>query len=48
VVGDVEFSTYNAGSDYCPNGLTEEKFINNMVLAYRNERLSIYTLPVAP
>jgi len=48
VVGDVEFSTYNEGSDFCPNGLNEEKFINNMVLAYRNERLSIYTLQVAP
>ncbi|MCJ7715405.1 MAG: hypothetical protein MUO54_02640, partial [Anaerolineales bacterium] len=48
VVGDVEYTTYEAGSDFCPNGLTEEKFINNMVLAYRNDRLSIYTFQAAP
>jgi uncharacterized membrane protein len=45
VVGDIERSTYEKGTDTCTNGLSEEKFIENMVLVYKNERLSIYTLP---
>ena len=45
IVGDTEYSTYEAGSDFCPNGLTEEKFASNMIPIFRAERLSIYTLP---
>jgi uncharacterized membrane protein len=45
VVGDIENSTYEAGSDFCPNGLNEDKFINNMITVFRAEGLSIYTLP---
>ncbi len=48
VVGDVEYTTYEPGNDFCPNGLIEEKFINNMITVYRNERLSIYTLQGVP
>lgn len=47
VVGDVEYSSYEPGNDFCPNGLIEEKFINNMIAVYRNERLSIYSLQAA-
>jgi uncharacterized membrane protein len=47
VVGDVEYSSYEPGNDFCPNGLIEEKFINNMITVYRNERLSIYSLQAA-
>jgi len=42
VVGDVEYTIYEPGKDFCPNGLIEEKFIKNMITVYRNERLSIY------
>jgi YYY domain-containing protein len=45
VVGDIEHTTYEKGSENCANGLYEDKFIENMVLVFRNERLSIYTLP---
>ena len=45
VVGDIERSTYEKGTENCANGLNEDKFVENMVLAFRNERLSIYTLP---
>jgi uncharacterized membrane protein len=48
VVGDVEYTTYEPGNDFCPNGLIEEKFIKNMITIYHNERLSIYTLKGAP
>jgi uncharacterized membrane protein len=45
IVGDIEGSTYEKGTENCANGLNEQKFTENMVLAFRNERLSIYTLP---
>ena len=45
VVGDIERSTYEKGTENCANGLLEDKFIKNMLLVFRNERLSIYTLP---
>jgi YYY domain-containing protein len=48
VVGDVEYTIYEPGNDFCPNGLIEEKFINNMIPVYRNERLSIYTMQGVP
>ncbi len=48
VVGDVEYSTYEEGKDFCPNGLLEEKFNTNMITVYRNERLSIYTPKTSP
>ena len=48
VVGDVEYTTYEPGNDFCPNGLIEEKFIKNMITVYHNERLSIYTLQGVP
>jgi uncharacterized membrane protein len=48
VVGDVEYSTYQAGEESCPNGLMEQKFSVNMITAFKNERLSIYTPLVNP
>ena len=45
VVGDIERSTYEKGTENCANGLSEDKFTDNMVLVFRNERISIYTLP---
>ena len=48
VVGDVEYTTYEPGNDFCPNGLIEEKFIKNMITVYHNERLTIYTLQGVP
>ncbi len=48
VVGDVEYTTYEPETDFCPNGLIEEKFIKNMITVYRNERLSIYAPGGAP
>jgi uncharacterized membrane protein len=48
VVGDVEYTTYQEGMDFCPNGLLEEKFNTNMITVYRNEQLSIYTLKTSP
>ena len=48
VVGDLEFTTYEAEKEFCPNGLVEEKFSKNMITVYQNERVSIYTLSVLP
>jgi len=48
VVGDVEYSTYLAGSDYCPNGLTLDKFNDHLVSVYQNERLIIFMVPDIP
>jgi YYY domain-containing protein len=45
VVGDVEYSTYQAGTDYCPNGLQLEKFNQHLVQVFQNERLIIYMVP---
>ena len=45
VVGDIEFSTYEVGSEFCPNGLIEDKFIDNMITVFKEDGLSIYTLP---
>ena len=48
VVGDLEFTTYEAEKEFCPNGLVEEKFSKNMITVYQNERVSIYTLSILP
>ena len=45
VLGDIEYSTYQEGSDYCPNGLQGEKFSQNLVMVFRNERLIIFEVP---
>jgi len=45
VVGDIEFSTYEKGSEYCPNGINVDKFVENMIAVFRADRLLIYTLP---
>jgi len=42
VIGDVEHSTYQEGSDYCPNGLQDEKFSQNLVMVFQNESLIIF------
>ncbi len=45
VVGDLEYSTYLEGSDFCPNGLQVEKFIQNLNLVFRNDNLLIFEVP---
>lgn len=45
VVGDVEYTTYAAGSDFCPGGIREEKFDLNLPRIFQNERLIIYEVP---
>lgn len=45
VIGEVEYSTYQEGNDFCPNGLQGEKFSQNLVLVFQNERLLIYEVP---
>ncbi len=45
VIGDVEYSTYQAGSDYCPNGLQDEKFSQNLVMVFQNDSLIIFEVP---
>jgi YYY domain-containing protein len=45
VIGDVEHSTYLEGSDYCPNGLQDEKFSQNLVMVFQNESLIIFEVP---
>ncbi len=45
VIGDIEHSTYLAGSDYCPNGLQDEKFNQNLVMVFQNESLIIFEFP---
>ncbi len=47
VVGDVEYTTYIAGSDYCPNGINVEKFNLHMRPVFQNERLIIYKVPAS-
>jgi YYY domain-containing protein len=47
VVGEVEFSTYEAGADYCPGGIYPEKFQQHLVPVFQNERLVIYEVPTA-
>jgi hypothetical protein len=46
VVGDVEYSTYAAGSDYCPGGIRVDKFELRLQPIFRNERLTIYEVPL--
>ncbi len=45
VIGDVEHSTYLEGSDYCPNGLQDEKFSQNLVMVFQNDSLIIFEVP---
>ena len=42
VVGDTEYSTYTAGSDYCPGGIRADKFDLHLRPIFQNERLVIY------
>lgn len=46
VVGDIEYSTYTAGSDYCPGGIRPDKFDRYLQPIFRNERLVIYEVPL--
>ena len=45
VVGDVEYTTYTAGSDYCPGGIRADKFELHLEPIFQNERLTIYEVP---
>lgn len=45
VVGNIEYSTYPEGSDYCPFGIKVEKFDLHLQPAFRNELLTIYAVP---
>jgi YYY domain-containing protein len=45
VVGDVEYTTYTVGSDYCPGGIRAEKFDLYLPPIFQNERLVIYEVP---
>ena len=45
VVGDTEFTTYTAGSDYCPGGIRADKFRLHLQPIFTNERLIIYEVP---
>ncbi|MFL7813857.1 MAG: DUF2298 domain-containing protein [Anaerolineales bacterium] len=45
VVGNIEYSTYTEGSDYCPFGIKVDKFDVYLQPAFRNERLTIYSVP---
>lgn len=47
MVGDVEYSTYAAGSDYCPDGIKVDKFDLYLQPVFQNERLTIYSVPVS-
>ncbi|MEN8171297.1 MAG: DUF2298 domain-containing protein [Chloroflexota bacterium] len=42
VVGDLERVTYVAGTQNCPNGLTEVKFSRNLDIGYANGSVTIY------
>ncbi len=42
VVGNVERSTYTEGSQYCPNGLIEEKFAEITTVLFQNDTTTIY------
>jgi YYY domain-containing protein len=45
VVGDVEYSKYAAGTENCPGGINQEKFMLHLPTAFQNERLTIYQVP---
>jgi hypothetical protein len=45
VLGDLEYSTYSVGSDYCPGGIRADKFELNLQPIYMNEGLTIYEVP---
>ncbi len=45
VVGNIEYSTYTEGSEYCPFGIKIEKFDLHLQPAFQNERLTIYAVP---
>jgi uncharacterized membrane protein len=45
VVGDVEYTTYSAGSDICPGGIRADKFQLHLQPIFQNERLTIYEVP---
>jgi len=45
VVGDVEYTTYTTGSDYCPGGIRVDKFERQLQPIFQNERLIIYAVP---
>jgi uncharacterized membrane protein len=45
VVGNIEYSTYPEGSDYCPFGIKVDKFDLHLQPAFRNELLTIYSVP---
>jgi len=43
VVGQVEYETYHAGSDFCPDGLREDKFQEHLDLLYSNQGVAVYS-----
>jgi uncharacterized membrane protein len=45
VVGDVEYTTYTAGSEYCLAGIRTEKFSLHLMPIFQNDRLIIYEVP---
>ena len=45
ILGDIEYSTYQPGSEFCPNGLQSEKFNENLIRVFQNENLVIYEVP---
>ena len=45
VVGTMEYSAYGAGSNICPQGLNEIKFVRNLPLAFQQGGVSIYLVP---
>lgn len=45
VVGALERTTYTQNNPNCPNGLQEDKFIENLTLAYENGSVRIYVVP---
>ena len=45
IIGDIEYSTYREGSEYCPNGLQIEKFNRNLIQVFQNDRLIIFEVP---
>lgn len=45
IIGDIEYSTYQEGNDFCPNGLQIEKFSRNLLTVFQNERVLILEVP---
>jgi uncharacterized membrane protein len=45
VLGEIEYSTYQTGSEYCPGGLHIEKFNKHLVPVFQNSNLIIYMVP---